>query len=444
MLLLAFIFCQAFACQTSPSVDSLYPEALQQDFILFRRQLEKEHAGLYRYRSKSSMDKVFDSCFRALNHPESTLEFARSVLFVTSFIEDGHTGTNISRMMIDAYSDREKMFPLRLYFIGQKAYVLCNAQGVIPPGSEILSIDNMTIDAIREFLFHYLPSDGKIRTKKERTLNNGAFPFLYRWLFGSRNSFTIRYKAKGEMVKTKDIPATLVKDFDCNEEYGTSNTRDLQLDFLPDCISLMTIRTFDDNRLEGAASFETFLDSSFQRINAMKSRKLIIDLRGNAGGMDANGALLYTYLANRPFSYFHSITTSAGNVSPTGNPLLGVLQPQKACYTGAVFLLIDGLSFSTTADVCAIAKSNRRGVFIGEETGGAYYGNTSGQTIRIELPNSKIAVIIPRFMYVNAVGGMAVRDRGILPDYPVVPTIDEVRSRKDVILEFAVALAQTQ
>ena len=104
--------------------------------------------------------------------------------------------------------------------------------------------------------------------------------------------------------------------------------------------------------------------------------------------------------------------------------------------------MINGLSFSTTADFCAIAKSNNRGIFIGEETGGGYYGNTSGGAVNVKLPGSNIDINIPQFKYVNDVKKAKYKDRGIIPDYTIVPTIDDVLQQKDVQLNYALKLTK--
>jgi hypothetical protein len=88
------------------------------------------------------------------------------------------------------------------------------------------------------------------------------------------------------------------------------------------------------------------------------------------------------------------------------------------------------------------SKSNNRGKFIGEETGGGYYGNTSGQTTKVELPNSKINITIPKLKFVNAVKTSKYRDRGTIPNYTILPTIHDVILHKDVQLNFALKLAR--
>ncbi|ULQ51749.1 S41 family peptidase [Flavihumibacter fluvii] len=424
------------------SLNYIEPELLKQDFTFFREELERKHAGLYRYKSKALLDKLFDSCFAALNRPMPQLEFAKSIMFVISSIEDGHTASNLPRLLMNYYGENEKMFPVHVFFINKKAYVLCSRIKELPAETEILSIDNKPISQIKKELFQYLPSDGKIETKKNQTLNNGAFTFLYNWIFGNKNSFIVKYKTKQGEIKTTNIHAEYVKDFECDNGNDLNIKKDLQLDFPNENTALLTIKTFDDNRLAGKQDFRDFLATSFKEIISKRISNLIIDLRGNAGGADKYGALLYSYLTYKPFKYFYSIESTTSKISLKEDSLLGIQQPQNNSFNGKVLFLINGLCFSTTADFCSIAKSNNRGKFIGEETGGGYYGNTSGQTTTTELPNSKISIKIPKFKYLNDVVKAKDNDRGIIPNYTILPTIDEVMLHKDVQLNFALKLAK--
>ncbi len=151
--------------------------------------------------------------------------------------------------------------------------------------------------------------------------------------------------------------------------------------------------------------------------------------------------MLYSYLADKPFSYFASVETIEKKLSLKDNRLLGLQQPSAISFRGKVFFLINGLCFSTTCDFCAIAKSEDRGKFIGEETGGAYYGNTSGEIYRTVLPHSGINIVIPKNKYTNAVKKADYPDRGIIPDYQVIPTINDILDKRDVQFEYVLNLA---
>ena len=175
----------------------------------------------------------------------------------------------------------------------------------------------------------------------------------------------------------------------------------LQLSFPSQNIALLTIKTFSYQQLfENKEDFPAFLQSAFKEIKEKKIDKLIIDLRGNGGGRDVYGSLLYSYLTDKDFSYYTSLETVKRKLTVEEHPNLQIQIPNENNFTGKVFFLINGLSFSATAEFCSIARSNKRGKFIGEETGGGYYGNTSGKFVDTTLPNSKISISIPTTKYV--------------------------------------------
>jgi C-terminal processing protease CtpA/Prc len=122
-------------------------------------------------------------------------------------------------------------------------------------------------------------------------------------------------------------------------------------------------------------------------------------------------------------------------------PNLGVQQPSEPHFDGQVLILLDGGSFSTSAEFAAVGHSLQRATFIGEESSGAYYGDDSGITPTLMLPNTKLRIDVPLIAYYTAVNGIRNQNRGVLPDCPVRYTIQDELEGRDKGMEIALKLA---
>ena len=123
---------------------------------------------------------------------------------------------------------------------------------------------------------------------------------------------------------------------------------------------------------------------------------------------------------------------------------LKMQKPRKNSYSGKVYILINGGSFSVTSEFASVTHYLKRAVFIGEETGGGYYGNNSGTFVIVTLPNSRLNVGIPMLAYYTAVKNYPFKDRGVIPDFKVSPAIEDVLSKKDTVLSFTLELIAKQ
>jgi hypothetical protein len=429
---------------TGDTLKKIPPELLREDFTVFRDSMVRIHAGLYRYKDKKVLDKQFDSCWSGLDHPMTVMEYFPIISFLVSSVEDGHTECFPPAETIDYLKENAKIFPVQFRLIKNKAFIPCNTKE-FPAGTEVISIDHEPVHEIAKRLFHYLPSDGNIGTGKYTKLNDGHDPFfyVYYYVYGEKSSFAVDYRIPAEKPQTIQLPADVFKNLECIREPDKIG-KYLRLEYRPRGIGILTLKSFSGERLLATKeNFRSFLTSSFQEIKDKKIKKLIIDLRDNGGGDDDNGAFLYSFLTSKPFHYYASLETTTRKIQPGEDHLLEMQSPGSHPFTGKVWFLINGGCFSGTAEFSSVARSNARGKFIGEETGGGYYGNTSGSKFTLILPNTKIRINIPRVRYTMDVKKAMYNDRGIIPDYPLTPSIGDYIQNKDVQMEFALRLAHS-
>ncbi|NJO88376.1 MAG: hypothetical protein HC831_04950 [Chloroflexia bacterium] len=209
--------------------------------------------------------------------------------------------------------------------------------------------------------------------------------------------------------------------------------------------------------------YEKFLKESFREIKTRGTEYLIIDLRNNEGGIDRWGAMLYAYLTDKKFRYYKELRLSG--VKFTTEPYLqkprffGILKllvhkkdgkyfwphhknlkvqkPRRETFNGKVYILVNGNSYSVTSEFAAIARSEKRALFFGQETGGTYEGNNSGTFAFVTLPNSRLTLAIPILAYYLDVHPENPLDRGILPDYYISPAQENGQDAEmDFVMEY--------
>jgi hypothetical protein len=438
-ILICFIALHGFS-QMGFQAKKLSASALKNDFLVLKDTLQKIHPGLYRYKNKTAMDNLFDSCYRSIRDSMNVLDFYTLTRFVIAAIQDGHTNCKLPQDQMNEFFEKAGVFPAMVMFIHNKPFILCSRQNDSLAESELLSIDNHPAGEITQRLFRYIQSDAGIESHKNWELPE-YFQMLFYTVYGAGEKFAVTYKTKTGNVQKCVLHADFIKNIICAHPF-TRPARYLNLEYKPGGIAVLTLKTFFNGFLEQTKeNFKTFLDSSFRDINNRKVRKLIIDVRGNQGGNDNNGEILYSYLTTGPFKYYRSLETVTKTFSEKDAPDLALQQPSPDNYTGQVFVLANGRSFSGVAEFSSIVKTNNRGVFIGEACGGGYYGNTSGSEENVVLPNSQISVRVPMVKYTMEVRKLPSGENGIIPDYVYDYSIIDLAESKDSQLNYALKIA---
>ena len=455
----------------------LTPEQLAEDLRVFRQELEAYHTGLYRYTPKAEFDRIFERVSGSLDRPMDAWGLYRQLAPVIATIKCGHSELLLSDALRSEIDTRLPLLPVQVRVLGEQVYVLRDfsdlaGEGRGLAGMEIRSVDGVPTVRLLAAMLAATPGDGDIQTMKRRTLRNWGFSRLLVALSGLEAPYELVVRdpqtGRERSVTVGGVPMPALAEaasrrFPPNPEHE----RGADLRFLDDGrIAVMTVRSCEGYVDRGrAGGLREFFEASFAEIRDRGVRSLIVDVRNNGGGSDSLGMLLVSYLVERPFTHYrdiyvspaghrHLVSTPSGLPSTrferrddgqwhyVGHPAWGLRQPSRHAFTGDVYVLMNGGSFSTTSEFLAQMHAHRRAIFVGEECGGAYYGNTAGVSRWVTLPHSKLRLEVPLFAYFVGVEGYEHRTRGVPPDHRVEYSIAEILAGEDKEMALALTLAR--
>ncbi|MFK7951493.1 MAG: S41 family peptidase [Ekhidna sp.] len=445
----------------------LSSEEMKKDFEIFKNSISEIHPGLYWYADSTEIALRFSKIENAIQEKMELKDFYVLLQEFYANIRCGHSWMSMPwkwrkhidegpyRIPINFYLEEDKIFAMRDLTDDQS----------IGEGAEIVSINGMNSKEILSTLTPYAPTDGYSKPR-QTSIIFGNFSRYFQAVYGMDSIFQIELKddSSTETVTLKGL-ANAEANKRSTDRYGASKKEEKMLSYkeLEGSVGYIKIQSFDgDNIKEGNQKFKKFLKRSFKSIEDNNLEKLIIDLRGNGGGEDNYGATLASYLLDEPFDYYLRMeaVTRKFNYNEysrqKGFNMVGKLlkkdkekpgtytynhsrqvkkqKPMKRGFSGDVVVLIDGGSFSATSEVAAILHTNKRATFIGEETGGGYYGNNSAMMYGIQLPHSKINYYLPVIRYYVAVDHPPFEGRGVIPDIGMPETYQDYITEEDEAL----------
>ncbi|OJJ20420.1 hypothetical protein BKI52_18350 [marine bacterium AO1-C] len=467
--------------QTLVAQDKFFPKAkLLEDLKVFRAVMEEIHPGLYFYRSKDEINRDLAQIADSLKPQTSELDFYRQIIRFISKIGCGHTWADPEKTLDNVLWKETKQFPLKIRLIKGKMYCLetytLQNKG-IQLGDEILRINGYSSHTLVKQMMPYTVGDGTIVSGRMRLIEN-LFGFFYGLIYGQTNSFTVDYiNAQGVQATTTLVGLSVAELKKIKQDLKNKlddSPRNLHLQFYPkQGTAHLKIKGFFDWEVDSKeVSFEKALKKAFEKIAAAKTKYLILDLRNNGGGEGKLGLQTLTYLMNQPFIQFKEAFVKA--INPKSRSYTDItddlikeltevtkkkgdhhfvltntvsdkpVQPRQPNFAGKIYVLTDGNTFSTAADVAAILFAQRKATFIGEEMGGSYYGNSSDFFVFATLPHSKVKVRIPLVGFRNNVSKLFPNGRGVIPKHRIEPQIQDIIAGHDVVLKFALDLIQQQ
>lgn len=447
------------------------PEQMREDFEILRGTLEEVHPGLYWYSSKEEVNNYFNQIWKSLDKDLTTVEYYRKILEVVSNVKCGHMWVDASDSLDSSLWKAENRLPLKLKIVDEKLYCVENNSPDNPelnPGDQVLTINGHSSEMLLKRFMQYTVGDGFVQTGRLRLIEE-MFDFYYRLLYGQPSSYKITYiNDKGKSTETVLNPLV------SSNASNSTNEGNISLKMFHNSkTGLLKIDEFSDWEYQGIdVEFKNEIENVFNKIDSVGVNNLIIDLRENGGGEDYLGLLTLSFLIEKPLTEFKKVYLRSINPDHRENNDLNdeiieelatitrkvndstyvlfdeittkPFSPSEPHFKGGIFVITNGNTFSTATDVSAILQSLELAITIGEETGGGYYGNSSGFFIFVKLPNSKFEVRIPIIGYKTNVQNNVKVGRGVIPDYPIKPKVSDIIHNQDIALKYTLDLIEKE
>lgn len=438
----------------------LSAEEMKSDLLILTDALKEGHPGLYDYVSKFTFDVLIKNIFSSIKQPISTGDFKNLLTTIISCVHDSHL--NILSTGNPGTSAKETFFPI-INFGWLNDSLIVNRTIESDKnylGRKILKVDGIAADSLKRFLSLYMSgTDGYIESYPDfNLLTLGTLQYLkYHPKASKRRDLRLTFVNgktvifKGERIEGKSCVSLHPKwkKFYLANKYKTDN---FQLKKMSNQTAYIGLSTFDLNEIE-IEKIENFI----KNISESSYKNLIIDVRNNYGGEEQNVDVIFSLIAQQPFSqqvlrkvnkknrfkFFSNClnySVESHNIFSGYNFVKGKdgfyyfndssdIKPNLTNnFKGKIYVLTNERSFSASTNFAALVHKYKRGVIVGRESGSAYYHMNAEKFADLRLPNSGIVIQIPLIQVVfDTIKDPAISwGRGVIPDYPVSFTLKEL------------------
>jgi hypothetical protein len=454
-----------------------------EDIRLLRRAYETLHPGLYRYASPGETAarlKRLETAFAAGPSRESA--YVRLSEFLTT-VQCGHTYANFynqSDAVAAALFDRETRLPFQFRWLGERM-IVTGAGGGVERGIEIVSVDGVPAKRILRRLMDFTRADGGNDAKRRALLSaTGAdsyetFDIFQGLLYPPVNgAFSLKVRGRpGDEAAKISVPAIGLAARRAMSPVASAdkNAPAWTFDWAEERTGLLTMPGWA--LYNSTWDWKAFLDGVFGEIADRKASGLVVDLRGNEGGLDCGHEIIarlidkdlivdgyerrvrYRKVPDDLNQYLDTWDNSfrdwGDQVAPLDERFFiqkkydddargEVIAAKGPRFTGKVAVLTDSQNSSATFQFSRLVQENRLATLIGEPTGGNKRGINGGAFFFMRLPKSGLEVDLPLIGYFPKTPQP---DEGLTPDILAAPTIDDIRDGRDSTLATALAFVRS-
>ncbi len=450
---------------------------LRSDADLLLKAYEALHPGLHRYRTPAEIDAAHASLMREFGRDRTLADAYLAISRFTTFIECGHTYANFYNQG-DAVRDallRSPRVPFEFRWI-ERRMIVTRSFAETPElrrGTEVLAIDGHPASRILDGLLPYSRADGANTAKRIANLEvqgfdrieafDVFFPLVFPRGDGAPFELVVR-PAPGAAARKIQVPAMA---YDARPQRGGDPDGDANpweyRDLRP---GVGYLRMGNWALYDSKFDWQSYLEEVFADLVARQVPDLVIDLRGNEGGLSVGDVLLAhlttgdlpaepvvrkTRYRKVPDEFRPVLSTWDKSFYDWGDaavdlgdgffrltkydddPAGAVVRAKAPRYAGRVWVLIGAVNSSATFEFASAIRRNRLGTLVGQPTGGNQRGITGGAFFFMTLPKTGIEVDVP-LIGQFPVSSTPLPDAGLEPDVYVQPTVRDIADGRDVEL----------
>ena len=455
---------------------TLTSEEMHADLDTYVKLLTETHPGLFRYQSKEDFENRVIEIREKIETDLAFYAFYTLLQEFSASIRCAHTQLYPQENVLGQLRNNSNALPLYTYPADGKLYTLFSGTDgtEVQPGYEIKTINGRKAQDIMEEFESYVYRDGNSHSGLTKYLQGAYFSMTYynqidqgptyEVVFelpdGSENTLVLKGQPFGRTERnlvTNPVNQEVLK-------FYNKSDKNFDFEILDELPNTARVRfsSFGGRKVnseeQAVKKMRQFMDKSLKKMKKENIENLIIELRGNAGGWDIMGFELISYLipeGTQVDYYRKQIAVTADSeflrysdldpndldlvgtylidqgdgsymINPNTNVTLRPIKAKPNAFKGNIYVMTDELTASSAAEFVAIFKSNKLGIIIGREAGGAYQGGNSGSFIDFTLPNSGFFSRTPLLRYEMGVKPIQDMERGPIPDYPTSLSLEDL------------------